>query len=121
MKSAHSPITAFLEDIKRRDFNKYQIVIQLRDMVLEVFPNVSERFKYGGILFSLHNDFGGLFVYKKHVSFEFSYEYKLTSAFKLEGSGKYRRHLKIISIDENFEHNIKVLLRQIESMDKEYK
>lgn len=118
MESELNPITEFLNTLKLTDYNKYKVVTRLRNIVLEIFPNVSETFKYGGILFSLSNDFGGLFVYKNHISFEFSYGYRLTSTLKLEGSGKYRRHLKIKTIDDTFEHNIKVLLRQIESMDK---
>ena len=56
---------------------------------------------YGGIIFSLADDFGGIFVYKNHVSFEFSYGYKLDDPSKLlEGNGKYRRHLKIKSIED---------------------
>ena len=53
---------------------------------------------YGGIMFSQLKDFGGVFVYKNHISFEFSDGYRFDDATKLlQGSGKYRRHLKIKS------------------------
>ena len=38
----------------------------------------------------------GVFVYKKHISIEFSKGYLLQDlSKKLQGSGKFRRHLKI--------------------------
>ena len=50
---------------------------------------------YGGILLSFYSDFGGIFVYKKHVSFEFSVGVQMDDPDNiLEGSGKFRRHAK---------------------------
>ncbi len=37
---------------------------------------------YGGIMFSLIDDFGGVFVYENHILFEFSYGYKFDDSKK---------------------------------------
>ncbi len=118
MDLKNNQIDKFLEEIKGQDFGKYEVLTRLRDIVLEVYPSVSETFKYGGIMFSLKDDFGGLFVSKNHVSFEFTYGYKLASELKLEGNGKYRRHLKINTLNDTVVENVRVLLRQIENIDK---
>ena len=75
---------------------------------------MSETFKYGGILFSINDNFGGLYVSKQHVSFEFTYGYKLDTELALEGDGKYRRHLKFRTLDEvnQSKAKIKLLLLQ---------
>ena len=117
MNSTHH-INHLLEEIKKRDFDKYQVLIGLRNIVHEIYPHVSETFKYGGILFSLTENFGGLFVSKNHVSFEFTYGYKLSSSLTLKGSGKYRRHLKIKSLSDHLKENLKILLIQIGTLDK---
>ena len=110
-------IDKFIKDVRTTDFHKYEILIWLRNIVWETFPKVNETLKYGGVFFTLKEDFGGLFVSKKHVSFEFSYGYKLTSKLKLEGTGKYRRHLKVTQINENMNEDIIALLEQIRHLD----
>lgn len=91
----------FIEKLKLIDNTKYQILTKLRDIVLDNYPEVKERMMYGGIIFSHNADFGGLFVYKNHVSFEFSNGYKFDDPDKLlEGKGKFRRHLKFKSTDD---------------------
>ena len=111
-------IDQFLEDLKLKDFEKYELLSRLRNIVLKVHPNVTETIKYGGIMFSLEENFGGLFASKNHISFEFTFGYKLTSNLKLEGSGKYRRHLKVKALDDILEKKLVILLEQIGSIDK---
>ena len=110
-------IDKFIKELSTRDFEKYEILIWLRNIVWETFPKVNETLKYGGILFSLKENFGGLFVSKKHVSFEFSYGYKLTSILKLEGTGKYRRHLKVTHLNKEMKKDLIALLEQIRLLD----
>jgi hypothetical protein len=91
----------FIETIKVLDHTKYQILKKLREIVFDNYPKTEERIMYGGILFSHTEDFGGLFVYQNHVSFEFGSGYKFMDTENLlEGKGKYRRHLKIRSLDD---------------------
>ena len=111
-------IDQFLEELRLKDFDKYELLTRLRNIVLKVYPNVTETIKYGGIILSLEDNFGGLFASKNHVSFEFTYGYKLTSNLKLEGSGKYRRHLKVKAFSDNLEENLVILLEQIRIIDK---
>jgi len=115
--TSKTQVNEFLKELKVKDKEKYEVLIALRKAIFAELPRATETFKYGGLMFSLKDNFGGLFVTKNHVSFEFAYGYKLTSDLKLLGSGKYRRHLKIREFDETLKENIKVLLKQIESLD----
>jgi hypothetical protein len=74
-----------------------KIIRSLRKTVLSIAPNSEEKVMYGGIIFAIPNRmFCGLFLRKNHVSVEFDLGYLLKDPQKhLEGSGQYRRHLKI--------------------------
>jgi len=101
IKSNDIETQKFIENIELVDDSKYQILQKLRAVVFDYFPQVKERIMYGGIMFSLTDDFGGVFVYENHISFEFSYGYKFKDPEKrLEGKGKYRRHLKFRLFDD---------------------
>ncbi len=119
MESKNKQITDLLEEIKLNDYGKFEILYKLREVVFETFPNVTETFKYGGIMLSLNDEFGGLFVYKNHISFEFSYGYKLNTELKLEGGGKYRRHLKFKTLTDIKTKELIDLLNQIKAIDKD--
>ena len=94
-------VQQFIDGIAVLDSTKYQILNKLREIVFDNYPNVNERMMYGGILFSDTDDFGGVFVYENHVSFEFSNGYLFDDPEKLlEGKGKYRRHLKFRALDD---------------------
>ena len=112
-------IVQFVEQTKHDDAQKYEILQKLRHIIFEVLPTTKETFKYGGIMMSLNKEFGGLFVYKKHISFEFSYGYQLHSSLQLEGSGKFRRHIKIKTLADIDEHGIKNLLQQVKTIDEQ--
>lgn len=113
MKQTQSPDT-FLEHLSEVNQNAYQIVTACRDLVKRVFPDLKERVMYGGIMFSLHDtDFGGVFPYAQHVSFEFSNGYLLKDQNNLlEGNGKYRRHLKLRSVADIQEKHLEYFIRQ---------
>lgn len=112
-KSKDMGVQKFLEDTILKDKEKSEILFQLREIVFKIYPKVKERMMYGGIMFSLEEDFGGIFVSKKHVSFEFGngFEMKDPNGF-LEGTGKYRRHLKIKSISEIQEKTVEFFVKQ---------
>ena len=101
-KSKNDQVQKHLDEMMMVDNTKYTILQKLREMVVAQYPKVSERIIYGGIMFTLEgSDFGGLFASKKHVSFEFSQGNTFRDPKKLlEGSGKYRRHLKITSLGD---------------------
>lgn len=90
-------VDTFLGDLKRTDEKSYSILAHLRDIIFEIHPTSSEKIMYGGIVFFMDNEmFGGIFAYKDHVSIEFSKGYLMQDPLKrLEGKGKFRRHLKL--------------------------
>lgn len=118
MKTTNEHIAKFLEQLELKDYDKFNVLCTLRAIVFEAFPNVNETFKYGGIMFSSNDEFGGLFVYKNHISFEFSYGYKLTTSLTLEGGGKYRRHLKFKNLPDTDKRELKALLKQVKTIDE---
>lgn len=82
---------------------KSAILEELREMIFTNFEETNERIMYGGIMFSSEKDedWGGIFSYKNHVSFEFGQGFKLDDPDKiLEGTGKERRHIKIKSFSD---------------------
>jgi hypothetical protein len=68
---------------------------------------------YGGIMFAVNEDVGGIFTSKKHVSFEFSKGVNFKDPKKiLEGTGKFRRHLKLITLDDVNIKNVEYFIQQ---------
>ncbi len=112
--SNNKNVQKFLEDNKEINAEKYDIVQACRKIVFAIFPQVSERIIYGGIMFTLSDDFGGVFISKKHVSFEFTHGYLFKDPKKhLEGSGKFRRHLKLKSIDNVTNKQVEFFVKQV--------
>ncbi|MCF6305987.1 MAG: DUF1801 domain-containing protein [Rhodobacteraceae bacterium] len=114
-------IQQFLEDTSMASPEKYTILQAARDIVFQQHPAISERFIYGGIMFSLGKDFGGIFASKHHVSFEFSQGYLLNDPDKhLEGAGKFRRHLKLCQLKDVSTKNVAGFVSQaMELLDQQ--
>ena len=78
-----------------------EIANSVRTRILQLFDTVDEEVKYGGILFAAPEPFCGIFVYKQHVSVEFSHGAKIADPHGLlEGKGKGRRHLKLHTLED---------------------
>ncbi|HHG89276.1 MAG TPA: DUF1801 domain-containing protein [Devosia sp.] len=106
-------LQALVEDWQQVAPQKAAIVSQVRELVKSIFPGVGERVMYGGIFFSLNSDFGGVFVYKTHVSVEFTNGAHMRDPeHHLEGSGKLRRHIKLRSIGEIESKQLAFYVRQ---------
>jgi hypothetical protein len=90
----------FILDLELIDRQKYDIVSKLFQLYCE-FPQLTDHFIYGGIGMYIGNDLiGGIYVSKHHVSLVFSRGNELIDKFNvLEGSGKFRRHIVLTSID----------------------
>ena len=92
-------VQKLLEDIRLVNEQNYEIVEAVRALVQKTFETTSEEVKYGGILFTSGVQFGGVFAYKAHVTVEFGSGAKITDTFGfLEGAGKGRRHVKLMSV-----------------------
>lgn len=69
-------------------------------------PTANPRPMYGGTVFELEKDnpksrIGGVYSYEHHVSVEFAQGTSLHDAHGvLEGTGKYRRHIKLRRISD---------------------
>lgn len=98
-KSNDEKVQNFLDEVLIFDEDKHTYLMELRGLILNLFPKAEERMMYGGILFSLHSeDFCGLFVRKNHISLEFSNGTGMKDPKRLlEGTGQFRRHLKFKS------------------------
>ena len=78
----------------------HEIANSVRTRILQLAGTVDEEVKYGGILFAAPEPFCGIFVYKQHVSVEFSHGAKIVDPHGLlEGKGKGRRHLKLHTLE----------------------
>lgn len=83
-----------------------QICRLIDEIIVEVCPGAGRRSMYGGTVFELKTGDNntmvcGHFIYKNHVSIEFSNGYLLTDPEQaLEGKGKYRRHIKLSALED---------------------
>ena len=113
-KSKDEKVQKFLDEISATNSDKCNVLQELRRLVFKACPKVNERIMYGGIMFSLEEDFGGLFTYKNHISFEFSMGVNFKDPNgELEGSGKYRRHLKIKSFSDIKAKDVVFFVKQV--------
>lgn len=112
-ESKNEQVQKFLDDIMMFVPEKFEILKNLRQIVFSNYPKVNERIMYRGIMFSLEDDFGGLFVRKNHISFEFSFGVEMDDPNNiLEGTGKYRRHLKIRSLADIEDKEVDFFVKQ---------
>jgi len=94
-------INQLLEDFEFASPELANIVSSLRKIVLEIASQCEEKIMYGGIVYISDRMFCGIFLRKKYVTVEFDRGYKMNNTQKhLEGSGKYRRHLKIYTNED---------------------
>ena len=110
----------FVRDVLFIDEEKGAILTSLREIIQKTCPSVLEEIKYGGLVFNIGKDLlGGIFLRKKHISLEFSYGYLFQDADKyLEGSGKYRRHLKVYSLNDISDKKAEYYIKQAFAKNK---
>lgn len=91
----------------------------VKALVTQIAPTTSFVVKYGGEVFvpdvDTPNAFvGGVFIYKDHVSVEFSDGASLTDPRRrLEGKGKARRHLKLTAVRDVEDKDLASYLQQV--------
>ncbi|MDA3941242.1 MAG: DUF1801 domain-containing protein [Spirochaetia bacterium] len=112
-RSKKEQVQKFLEDIMMINSEKFKILQKLRKIVFSNYPKTNERIMYGGIMFSFENDFGGLFVRKNHISFEFVFGVYMDDPHNiLEGTGKLRRHIKIRTLTDIEDKKVDSFVKQ---------
>jgi hypothetical protein len=109
-------VQELLEDIRFVSAQNFEIVEAIRALVKKTMGSPSEEVKYGGILFASGAQFAGVFAYKEHVTVEFRNGAKIMDPFGfLEGTGKGRRHVKLMSVaqikDKNLAHYLLLALQ----------
>lgn len=96
-----------------------EITRRLDTIIADVCPGVGRRSMYGGIVFEREQGdhttlVCGHFIYKNHVSLEFSEGYQLRDPeHVLEGKGKYRRHIKLRREAEIEEKSVRAMIEQV--------
>ena len=100
--SNNDKVDDFIKDIQFQSPKIFEILTSVRKIFNDANSNLVEDIKYGGLVFSLSNTLiGGIFVYAKHISIEFSFGGEFPDPDKiLEGKGKKRRHIKIHAIQD---------------------
>lgn len=108
-------VRTMIREYRESDPEKYRMMTEMRRLVFDRYPDVGERIMYGGIMFSLgKKDFGGIFPYSEHISFEFGEGHAMDDPDGLlEGGGKYPRHLKIRTLADIGDKNLDFFLAQV--------
>lgn len=119
--TSHPNVLKLLDDWQSIQPDLYPIVDTIYQQIRQHAPELIEQVKYGGILFSRteaeSSTVCGVFMYTAHVSLEFSQGAQLDDPHhQLEGSGKYRRHLKFkTTADLHNKHLKDYLCRALET------
>ena len=114
MKSSNEKVNEFLMDIQTTFPDKSETVEEIRKTFIDENSEIEEDIKYGGIIFNVSSQLvGGIFIYKQHISIEFSNGAQFSDeGGLLEGKGKMRKHLKILEKNDIKEKNISFYIKQ---------
>ncbi len=114
MQSSNEKVNAFLIDIQSTFPDKFETIEEIRKIFFSANPEIDEEIKYGGIAFNVSGQLiSGIYVYKQHISIEFSHGAQFTDRDGfLEGKGKLRRHLKILDINDVKNKAINTYIKQ---------
>ncbi len=81
MQSSNEKVNEFLIDIQSTFPNKFETTEEIRKIFLNANPEIDEEIKYGGIVFNVSGQLiGGIYVYKQHISIEFSHGAQFTDS-----------------------------------------
>ena len=114
MYSPNKKVNDFLIDIQSTFPDECKTVETIREIFFEENPEIDEDIKYGGIVFNVSGCLvGGIFLYKKHISIEFSDGANFSDPNNLlEGKGKMRKHLTILEMNDIKNKNINFYINQ---------
>lgn len=113
-RPSNKEVGTFLNNLQLMEGELYDIIFDVRKLILNTYQEAEEKIMYGGIVFFLDGEmFGGLFAYKSHVSLELSTGFQMDDPnHHLEGKGKYRRHLKLRAKEDVLSKEVAFYVRQ---------
>lgn len=119
MKNTTKRVAQFLDDAFSHSHEKAEWMVMVQNLVMDVYPDAQAEIKYGGLVFSTEEALiCGIFLSQKHMSVEFGLGYQfLDTDGCLEGSGKFRRHLKIRNVGDIESKQVRYFLTQAFSED----
>ncbi|MBN2154522.1 MAG: DUF1801 domain-containing protein [Candidatus Lokiarchaeota archaeon] len=89
-----------------------EICIKLREIIIKIFPNITEEMKWGVPVYGNEKFYIGSF--KHSVNLGFNVKGLTPQELNLfEGSGKFMRHIKIRTLEDIDERNIVKLLQKV--------
>lgn len=103
-----------------------EMIEQLKAVILMVEPQAAFVEKYGGLVVESipgqpKSQFCGIFSYTNHLSLEFTHGSQLNDPDRiLQGSGKYRRHIKIALISDITEKRCEEFLRSARGLQDNF-
>jgi len=99
------------------------IIENIELTISDIYPDAISRPMYGGIIFEKEAGNSrtrvlGYFVYKQHISLEFTHGAKFEDPSNvLEGKGIFRRHLKLYTPDDIKRLHASFFIRQAFEQD----
>jgi Domain of unknown function (DU1801) len=92
-------VDRLLDDLRLTNPAGYKLVQAARKSVYAAVAHATEKAMYGGFMFAAPEPFCGVFAYAEHVTIEFGKGCDLKDTHHvLEGTGKFRRHIKICAL-----------------------
>ena len=71
--SSNDRVNDFFTDVQLVSSEQYNMMILIRSIFLKSTNDLVEEIKYGGLTFQIKGTLiGGIYVYKEHISIEFS-------------------------------------------------
>ena len=119
-RDKHDKVEQLVRDLQLTHPDLHAIVQNVRATVRSVAANTDERVMYGGILFSAPEQFCGVFAYTAYVSMELGRGVELNDPHRvLEGSGKFRRHIKLLTVGDIASKHLKDYIAQAHHLSAE--
>lgn len=102
MLPSNTKVNEFLRETQANFSDSFETVDAIRTLFFKENNQLTDDIKYGGIVFyDADKLIGGIYLYKEHISIEFSQGTSFSDPSNLlEGKGKLRRHLKIQRFDD---------------------
>ncbi len=118
--SSNEKVNNFIADIQLSSPEQFEILMSIRDIFFNLNEDLIEGIKYGGLVFNISNTLiAGIYIYKKHISIEFSNGADFIDVENvLDGGGKKRRHLKIFTNSDILQKNSEYFIKQAVNTSK---